>query len=600
MSPAPSPATLKSTQVTFTVKVDGKQIDETIAVQSISTWWSVNKVPKAELVLFDGSAAQRDFPLSNAKTFLPGNRLEVAAGYLDQKEEAIFDGVIARQGIRIDREQGSKLVVEATDEAIQMTLERRNALFEKIKDSDLIGKLITNNGLKKKVESTTGEHAEIVQYYASDWDLMMTRAQMNGFVVVVDAGTVEVGKPDTSQTAALKVEYGESVFDLEAEMDAATQFASSAIKSYSWDPSAQKVVEAGPGSVSVKEPGNVSSAELAKVFNVKKFTQQSGGSLEKTSLQEWSSAELLLSKLSKIRGNVTFQGSALARVGKTIELAGLGQRFNGVAYVSGVHQSIRDGVWTSSVDFGLSPRWFAAEAPDIAAPDASGQLPPIKGLQTGVVKKIAKDPDGEFRVQVNLPLLEKSLDVWARLGSFYASKKVGAVFYPEVGDEVVVGFMNEDPRYPVILGSVYSKKLDPPYPPDDKNKIKAIVTKNKLELVFDDQDKIVTIKTPAQQTVTLDDKKGEVSIQDKNKNKVMLSKSGVTVDSGSNLKMTAKGNVTISANGNLSLSAKGNATMDGTQVTHSAKAKFAAKGNAAAEVTSSGMLTVRGTLVKIN
>ena len=32
-----------------------------------------------------------------------------------------------------------------------MTLERRNAVFEKIKDSDLIGKLISQNGLKKDV-----------------------------------------------------------------------------------------------------------------------------------------------------------------------------------------------------------------------------------------------------------------------------------------------------------------------------------------------------------------------------------------------------------------------------------------------------------------
>ena len=54
------------------------------------------------------------------------------------------------------------------------------------------------------------------------------------------------------------------------------------------------------------------------------------------------------------------------------------------------------------------------------------------------------------------------------------------------------------------------------------------------------------------------------------------------------------------AGANLSLTAKGNATLEGLQVAHKAKAKFSANGSAAAEVTSSGMLTVRGTLVKIN
>jgi hypothetical protein len=40
--------------------------------------------------------------------------------------------------------------------------------------------------------------------------------------------------------------------------------------------------------------------------------------------------------------------------------------------------------------------------------------------------------------------------------------------------------------------------------------------------------------------------------------------------------------------------------MDGLQVAHKAKAKFSAKGNAAAEVTASGLLTIRGAMVKIN
>ena len=89
------------------------------------------------------------------------------------------------------------------------------------------------------------------------------------------------------------------------------------------------------------------------------------------------------------------------------------------------------------------------------APGASGLLPPIAGLQTGIVKQVAKDPGGQFRVALELPLLQMPGQlVWARLASFYASNKIGEVFYPEVGDEVVAGFMNQDPRYPVILGSL--------------------------------------------------------------------------------------------------------------------------------------------------
>jgi Rhs element Vgr protein len=598
---SPAAVAVDAELVTFAVKVDGKPLADTIQVASIDTWTGVNKVPKGRLVLFDGDAAQGTFPLAAGKTFLPGAKVEIAAGY-DNRNAPIFAGVIVRQGLEVDQTQGPKLVLDLTDMAVKMTLERKNALFQKVKDSDLIKQLVRASGLTAgEVANTPVVNDEIVQYYVSDWDLMVTRAELNGLVVIVAGGKVNVVPPATKSPPVLTATFGDDLLDVSTQMDAATQLTSSAIKSYAWDPSTQKLVESGPGTVSVKEPGNVSSDELARVFAVKKFTQQSGGSLQKGSLQDWSSAELLKARLSKIRGSARFQGNAKVEVGKTVELAGLSARFNGAVWVSGVHQRVAAGRWLTTIEFGLSPRWFTAETPDIAAPDASGQLPPVRGLQTGVVKQVAKDPGGEYRVLVSLPLLQDDAKgLWARLGTFYASNKIGAFFYPEKGDEVVLGFMNDDPRYPVVLGSVYGKKLPPPYPPEEKNNKKAVVTRGKLEISFDDENKIIEIKTPGKHIIKLDDKSGALSIRDSNDNQISLSKGGVTVSSASNLKLTAKGNVSIEAGGNLTMAAKANATLEGAQVAHKAKAKFSANGAASAELTSSGQLTVRGLMVKIN
>lgn len=599
---APSPALRDASLVTFTLKAGGTAIPTTFQVDAIDTWTALNRVPKARLVIFDGSPAEASFEISDLDTFLPGKTIEIAAGY-DSQETTIFRGVVVKQGIEIDQTRGSKLIVDVTDLAIKMTLERKNAVFEKIKDSDLIGKLITQSGLKKDVGATNTVHEEIVQYYASDWDLMVTRAEMNGLVVSVDSGKVTVKAPNTSQGAVLEVKYGDSILDFSAEMDAATQFASSAIQSFAWDASTQKLLQSGPGTVTVKEAGDVTSAELAKVFNVKKFTQQAAGAVEKTALQDWSSAELLKSKLSKIRGTVRFQGSAKALTGKVIELAGVGNRFNGPVFLSAVHHRIHDGKWLTTAQFGLSPKWFAAETPNIEAPPASAQLPAVSGLQSGVVKKVAKDPGGEFRVLVSLPLLQAgSKGVWARVASFYtAAGKGGAVFFPEINDEVVVAFLNDDPRFPVVLGSLYSKKLPPPYPPNEANDKKAIVTRSKLEITFDDKDKILEIRTPGKHVIKLDDKTGALSIQDNgNKNQISLSKGGITVDSGSNLKINAKGNITLTAGGNLTMTAKANASLEGVQVNAKAKGKLSAKSSGLAELSATGILTVKGSLVKIN
>jgi uncharacterized protein involved in type VI secretion and phage assembly len=246
-------------------------------------------------------------------------------------------------------------------------------------------------------------------------------------------------------------------------------------------------------------------------------------------------------------------------------------------------------------------KWFSEEAKNISAPSASGQLPPIKGLQTGIVKKVDSDPAGEFRILVNLPLLQnKNKSIWTRLGTLYASKKAGAFFFPEPGDEVIVGFLNEDPRYPVILGSLYSKKMAPPFTPDEQNNKKGIVTREKLQISMDDKDKIIEIRTPGGHTIKIDDKSGALSIKDSNQNTISLSKGGISLTSDANLKINAKGNISMAANGNMTLTAKANLTLEGAQISNNAKAKFSAKGNAAAELTSSGMVTVKGAIVKIN
>jgi Rhs element Vgr protein len=600
MSPPTSPAKAAGSRVSFSIKVKGAAINTAWQVVSVDTWTHVNRVPKAQVVLYDGSPSKSTFAISSLDTFLPGNTLEIAAAYDDQAKVPIFAGVIVKQGIEIGETGASRLVVDVTDPAMRMTLDRKSAVFTKFKDSSLIGKLIGDNGLKAKVTDTGVTLPEIVQYYASDWDLMLTRAEMNGFVVVTDGGTVTVGPPDTSATPALAVKYGESVLDLRAEMDASTQLASSAIKSFTWDPAQQKVLESGPGSVQVKEPGNVPSDELARVFGIKRYMQQTGGPIEPASLKEWSSAELLKSRLSKIRGWVRFQGSSKVKTGGTLELQGLGTRFNGTVWVSGVHHSISQGRWLTTVDFGLSAKWFASE-PGIEAPDASGQLPAVQGLQTGIVKKVGKDPGGEFRVQVNLPLVgdAKNALVWARLSTLYAGSKVGAFFYPEPGDEVIVGFMNDDPRFAVILGAVYSKKLAPPVTPEDANDIKALVTRGKLELRFNDKDKVLEIRTP-KHTVKLDDKTGEVRVEDGNRNRLVMSKSGVTIESASNLTLTAKGNITLDAKGNLSLKAAATAALEGAMVNAKAKVKMAVGSGGLSELTASGLVKVQGALVKIN
>jgi Rhs element Vgr protein len=575
---APSPALLATSLPAMSITSNGKALDSTIQVVAVDIWNGVNRLPKARLVVSDGSAASQDFPISETSTLIPGATIVIAMGY-GSSLTTVFSGVVYRQGLEVSANGPSRLVVEATDQAMVMTLSRSNASFQNQTDSQVCRKIITAAGLKAAVTATSAQHASLVQYYASDWDLLVMRAQYMGMVVTVAGGTVTVAPPDTNGKPVLSLAFGESILTFRAAMDASTQYTPAAVVSYAWDPAKQALAKSGSAQASVTTPGNLSSAQLAQVFKVSKVLQQTPGALEVAELTQWSSAELMLSQLSKIRGEVSFQGSALATPGSMVTLAGLGSRFNGNGYVACVHHRMAEGLWRTTVELGLSPNSFAATAAHVTAPGAAGQLPPANELQIGVVKQIDKDPDGEFRVLVTLPALQaaSAVGVWARFGAFYASAGIGACFYPEIGDEVVVGFLGADPRYAVVLGSLYSKKHAPPNAPAAVNNTKSLVSKSKLRIDFLEDRKAIKILTPGQQSVVIDDQAKSVTLTDVNGNSVKLDASGITIDSVKDVKITAKGAITLDAKGALS-----------------------ATGKSSAKLNSSGAIRIKGTTVAIN
>lgn len=132
----------------------------------------------------------------------------------------------------------------------------------------------------------------------------------------------------------------------------------------------------------------------------------------------------------------------------------------------------------------------------MVSPSASGFLPGLQGLHVAVVKKLDGDRLSEQRIQVELPWLDgKSKLLWAHLATMYATGGIGTFFLPEPSDEVLVGFMNQDPAHPVILGSLYGAKHKPPFEYEAKNNTKAIVTREKLRIEFDEEKKVITLFT---------------------------------------------------------------------------------------------------------
>jgi uncharacterized protein involved in type VI secretion and phage assembly len=147
------------------------------------------------------------------------------------------------------------------------------------------------------------------------------------------------------------------------------------------------------------------------------------------------------------------------------------------------------------------------------------------GGAIGVVSNIA-DPDGLGRVKVRYPWLkDDSESPWARIVSFMAGAGRGAVFRPEVGDEVLVLFDHGDMRFPYVIGAVWNGKDAMPNErgSDSDNAVRIIKSRSGHRIVLDD--------TSGSEKVTVVDKAG---------NSIEMSSSGVVIKSN-NIKIGSDG-----------------------------------------------------------
>ncbi|MFZ9752677.1 MAG: type VI secretion system tip protein VgrG [Cyanobium sp.] len=594
------PAINAGSPISARVLVDGKTIPDDHPLMSVDIWLAVNKVARARLVIADIARDDIMFPISVSSTYIPGAKVVIELGYNDQTTP-IFSGLIITHGLDMGSDDAAQLVVELADPAMGLTLARHTSVFTECSDSEVIEKLIRDQGLKAEVTGTSEKHPSLVQYACSNWDFLIMRAEVNGMVVTNSDGIVRVAPPNTKATEDLELEYGVSIRQGQLTIDATTQVDPSVLQGRAWDPGSQKVAEGAKPNADVNELGNLQSQDLAKVFAINASPNQTAANLQSSDLSSWSKAELMRMRLAKVRGQLRCAGSGAARPGSMVALKGFGERFNGKAIVSGVHHQLTASEWSTELEIGLDPEAFAASTPHISPPAAAGQLAGVSQLQIGIVDKPADDPDGLMRLPIRLPLAaNQTQPLWARLASPYATAGAGIQFRPEQDDEVIVAFMDNDPRFPVVIGSLYSKLKAPPSPIKKENSLKYLMSKSKLQITFEEEKKVIEISTPARQLICLSDEDKQIVVSDANGNTITLSSSGINLVSKGDINLSADGAIVLDAKTKLSLKGAAGSTLKGSKVEIDADTSLTAKGNAETKISSPANVVIQGTLVRIN
>lgn len=603
--------------VTFTVKVNGMRLPDTVQVQALRVTKAINRIPWASLTVIDGNVAEQNFEVSDTNQLSPGNSIEISVGY-HHDEQLIFKGMIVRHAVKI-REGRTFLDIECKDEAVKLSVARSNKYFFGQKDAEIIEEILNAKGFAHEVEATQTQHLEMVQYAATDWDFIITRAEANAMLVVADNGTIRVKKPDFDEEAKINLVFGSSILELEAEMDARDQYPAAKVSAWDSKDLALREAEASGegvssslldtggiggilssvgdavssigGALGLDLPGAPPNTDFTRVMGLDHFPSQHPGNLSGKETEAWAEAQFTKSRLAKLRGTVKFHGTSETILpGDFIELRGVGQRHEGKVFVAGVGHEIADGAWNMQVQFGMNREWFVRTYPDVSDAPAGGLLPAVNGLQIGIVTSLEADSDRDLadknRVQVRLPLVSPQGDgVWMRMACQDAGDGRGSFWRPEIGDEVVVGFLNDDPREAIILGMLNSPAKPAPIQGiRDTNHEKGWVTRSEMRMIFNDEKKSLVIETPGGKKITIDEDADKIQLEDEHRNKVTMDQNGIVIDSAKDLTLKAAANLTIEA----------------LNISNKAQTSFKAEAQGQAQLSASGDVVVKGAFVRIN
>ena len=588
-----SPSQSRGPVLDWSITCNGTKLDSSFGLTYASVRMALNKIGKATLKFNAGDMDKQTFDQTDSPNFKPGSTIRLDVGDVN-KLSTIFEGIIIKVGISIGNDFRSQMVVECRDVAYSSTLGRKNRIFEKKKDSEIIKEVLTDYG-SVKVDATNHKHEEMVQYYCTDWDFALSRADASGLYILTQGNAINVFKPKVSASSVVTVTHGVDLINFEGGLTGSDIFTS--YEAVSWNSVEQKQVKATATLPSLNIQGDLQPKSIA---SGESMLLQTDASTDENALKEWVGSLALKAGLSRYQGKFKFYGVDGVIPGCLVELKGLGKRFNGDVFIGSVTHTIEDNEWTIEAGMGVESGNVTDET-DVVSPPASGFLPGLEGIHTAVVVQLDDDPQTEYRIKIELPWMDgKTKALWARFSSIYATNGSGAIFMPEKGDEVLVGFINQSPSHPVILGALLGSKHKPPYEHTSENNIKAIVTREKLIIEFDEEKKVITLRTPGKNMVEISDDGKSIVLKDQNSNKIVMDSDGISLSSSKDVKIKASGSITLDATSKVTISAKSDVALEALNVKIAAKVGFSAKGNATAELSASGQTVVKGAIVMIN
>ena len=347
---------------TFQVKLAGAPVGQDVVrdILSVSYKDSVTEIDSFEISINNWDAATRTFKYSDQRLFDPGERIELAMGYLGALR-TMLKGEITSLRPSFPSGGGSTLAISGLNILHKFRTQQESRTYPNVTDSEIAEQIAQR--LKIKIEAIKAPNEPKFNYLIQDnqYDVifLMERARRAGYDIVVEertnggsTETVLVYRPSqTVHHPTYKLTYGKSLIEFQPELTTANQVGKVTVRG--WDnvrkePIVHTATRAdlatkGVGSKGGQDAIDKSVESKAEIVATKPVESKAEAQKLAKEILEGIAKEM-------VKGTGSVPGLPDIRAGTVLEIDGLGDRFSGRYFVVGTTHAIGDSGYTTQFE----------------------------------------------------------------------------------------------------------------------------------------------------------------------------------------------------------------------------------------------------------
>jgi uncharacterized protein involved in type VI secretion and phage assembly len=411
----------------------------------------------------------------------------------------------------------------------------------------------------------------VSQVNETDWTFLERRAREIGFEIAVNEGKFLFRRPaqattapadgDYDSTDPLQLVFGQDLLEFHPRISSAEQVGEVVVRG--WDMAAKQAVVGRAPASAASATLRTGPAQLADAFGRPTFTSVDRALATQGGVDAAAAAlsERIGSAFAEATG--TARGNPKLKAGTPVNVSVVADDFAGKYVITtSRHVFDQDGYRTRFIVSGRLDRSVLGLA--TGGLGGRGQESRVYGVVVALVTNNT-DPEDLGRVKLTFPWLDDDYESdWARLVQLGAGPDSGAMWLPEVADEVLVAFEQGDVGRPYVVGGLWNGK-DKPRLGDaltDNGKVKrrGFVSRKGHRVVLldgDDKSGIALLSADSRLRISLNETKTEIHVK---------SDGTIVIESTGDLSVKSSANVSVEASGNLTLRGGGTVKIEGGTV----------------------------------